>query len=66
MSRMQPIVGKLRKLVARDLVVSLSVGTVCAFAWWNYHHVPKFQKFDAYFKAVQDEIAQENAVLKQE
>lgn len=56
MSRIQPIVGKLRKRVGRDIVLSLTAGTVIAYAYWNSVHVPRFKEYDAYFKQVQEEL----------
>ncbi|KAI7862298.1 hypothetical protein BDF14DRAFT_119358 [Spinellus fusiger] len=44
-----PITGKYRKLIIKDITISLVLGAVGGYAWWNFYHVPNARVRDAYY-----------------
>ena len=55
-SAIAPLVGRFRRRVIRDVVGSVSLGTVLAIGFWNFVHIPEFKEYDNYFQKVQAEI----------
>lgn len=64
MTKLAPVVGTFRKRVARDIVASLTVGAGAAYWFWYGYHIPTFNAYDKFFKATQEQIAQENEAYK--
>ena len=55
MSKLLPATGQMRKALVRDLVLSISIGTACAYAYWNMHSVPKLEMYRDHFAAEKKE-----------
>ncbi|ORY90569.1 hypothetical protein BCR43DRAFT_464527 [Syncephalastrum racemosum] len=53
-----PITGKFRKLLIKDLAISLSLGGVAGAAWWNLYHLPNVARRDAFYAKLEASKAQ--------
>ena len=51
----------MRKRLVLDLALSISIGTVCAYAYWNIHSVPKLEKYRDYFAKEKKEYLETHA-----
>ncbi|KAJ3296086.1 hypothetical protein HK104_001982 [Borealophlyctis nickersoniae] len=49
-SPIAPITGRFRRRVIRDIVGSVTLGTVWAFSFWEFHHKPKFEMYREFFE----------------
>ena len=62
-SAIAPITGRFRTRLTRDLVGSISLGTVMAYYYWHKVHVPSMAKFRAHDAAVKVQVDAENAAF---
>jgi hypothetical protein len=61
MSAIQPITGRFKSRVFRDIIGSTILGTFFGYIWWYGFHVPAFKKFTEYNSQILQEIKKENA-----
>ncbi|KAI9101937.1 hypothetical protein DFS34DRAFT_612048 [Phlyctochytrium arcticum] len=59
-SAVAPITGRFRNRIIRDLVLSITVGTIAATYWWKTSHVPKMEMYKSYDKRVREELIKEH------
>ncbi|ORY93524.1 hypothetical protein BCR43DRAFT_462599 [Syncephalastrum racemosum] len=45
----QPIVGKFRKALVRDIAIALTLGAVAGATFWRAWHIPNVRARDAYY-----------------
>jgi cytochrome c oxidase subunit 7 len=55
MATIAPIVGKFRRTIIRDIAACLTVSTAFGYVFWQFEHVPKFNRIDNHFKKIQAE-----------
>ncbi|EGF81577.1 hypothetical protein BATDEDRAFT_87683 [Batrachochytrium dendrobatidis JAM81] len=66
-SAIAPITGRFRGRIVRDIVVSISIGTVAAYTWWYTVSRPTMSKWKAHDAKVKIEnIAERDAWLKEQ
>lgn len=55
------ITGRFARRVTRDVVGSITVGTICAYTWWHYSHLPKFSQWREHDLKVKEQMKELNA-----
>ncbi|KAI8801939.1 hypothetical protein BJ742DRAFT_835030, partial [Cladochytrium replicatum] len=55
-----PIVGRFRNRIYRDLVGSITAGSLLGAYWWYGMHEPAFAKYKVYIDKVHNEIEAEH------
>ena len=61
MSAIQPITGRFKRRVFRDIAGSVGLGMFFGAIWWYGIHIPSFKKFKEYNAQILEEIKKENA-----
>jgi hypothetical protein len=55
-----PLVGRFQKRVVRDVTGSIVLGTIGAFSFWHFVHLPKINMWKEYDLKVKAEMDLEN------